>query len=147
MRTNPTLSHRHQTDRCLSTTGARYQQTNSLPSRLYIDIHSSLSLIPLPSSNQFFHYHRSTIPAPNPQIGRSQLYVKKNSHAASITNKLSNSSAAERRALHQISPPYSSSAFASPPFPTLPRISSPIGCHSEGSLMAKNRRRTQEEAS
>ena len=73
-------------------------------------------------------------------IGRSQLYVKNNSHASSITNKVTNSSA-KRRAPHQTFPPYSSTTFTSPPFPS--EISIQIDHRSEGLLMAKNRRRTR----
>jgi hypothetical protein len=73
-------------------------------------------------------------------IGRPQLYVKKNSHAASITNKVSVSNiSANRRAPLQISPPYSSTAFASP---SRPWISIPIDRRSEGLLVAENRRQT-----
>ena len=46
-----------------------------------------------------------------------QLYVKEKLTLHSITNKASNSSA-RRRASHQISPPHSSTAFASPLFPS-----------------------------
>ncbi|KAN0103705.1 hypothetical protein V8E52_011730 [Russula decolorans] len=49
----------------------------------------------------------------------SQLSVKINSHAASITKNVSNSSA-KTRVPHQISPSYSSTAFAPPPFPSPP---------------------------
>jgi hypothetical protein len=57
-------------------------------------------------------YHPST---ESPSIPRPQLYVKKISHAASITNKVLKS-LAKRPGSHQISPPYSGTAFASPPF-------------------------------
>lgn len=93
--------------------------------------HSSASA--LPSSTVTCAFGRSqatgslTIPAPiSRRSYRFQLYVyvKNNSHPALITNKVTNSST-KRYALYQISPPYSSSstAFASPPFPSRPWIS------------------------
>ena len=63
-------------------------------------------------------YHPST---ESSSIGRSQLYVRNNSHVASITNKVSNS-LAKRLALHQIFPPYSRTAFTSPPFTSHPGV-------------------------
>jgi hypothetical protein len=88
-------------------------------------------------------YHPSTESSSASSIGRSQLYVKKNSqHATSITKK---SQIAQLKGVtRRISPPYSSTAFASPPFPSRPRILIPIGRHSEGLLMAMNRRQTRE---
>jgi hypothetical protein len=71
-----------------------------------------------------------------------QLYVKNNSHATSITNKAPNSSA-RRRAHHQISPPCSSTVFASPPFPSHPGTSISMDRRSEGPQMTKNPCRTQ----
>ena len=79
--------------------------------------------------------------AKSSSTGRSRLYVKKNSYAASITNKVSNNSAKKRRAPHQISPPYFSTTFdspASPPFPSRPGISIPIDCRSEALPMDNN---------
>jgi hypothetical protein len=86
-------------------------------------------------------YHPST---ESSSIGRSQLYVKTNSHAISITNKVSNTSTAKMRAPHQISLPYSSTAFAPPPSPSRLWVSSiPIYRRSEGFPMASNHRRTR----
>jgi hypothetical protein len=133
------LWHRHQTDRCLSRSQPPAQDiSKQIP---YLPAFTSTPLFPLYHSlkQPVLPYHPST---KSSSIGRSQLYVKKNSHAASIINKVSNNSA-KRRALHRIPPPYSSTAFASPPFPTRPGISIPIGCRSGGLLMAKNRRRTR----
>jgi hypothetical protein len=94
-------------------------------------------------TNQF-PYHCSTIPArAEPSSIGCQLYVKKYLRAASITNKVSNSSAKRRGLhpdLHQISSPYSSATFASPPSPSRLRISTQIYHRSEGLLMAKNGR-------
>jgi hypothetical protein len=75
-------------------------------------------------------------------IGHAQLYVKKNSRAASITNKLSNSSAKRRVGCPSSDfPTIFSATFASPPFPSSPGISIPIDSHSEGLLMAGNQDR------
>ena len=94
---------------------------------------------------------RSSLASFSPNCGRSQAsvsplpsqhriligrYVNKNSQAASITNKVSNSSA-KRRTHYQISPPYS----VPPPFPRHLGISVPIDSHSEGLLMAGNQNR------
>ncbi len=88
-----------------------------------------------PRQSQATASHPST---ESSSIGRSPLYV---SHTASITNKVSNSSA-KRRAPHQISPQfYSSTAFASPPFPSRPGMSTPIDPRSKG-LLANNLRQT-----
>ena len=70
-----------------------------------------------------------------------QLYVKKNPHTASITNKVTNSSA-KRRPSHQIFPLYSSTVLTSPPFPG-PGISISIDDRSESLRMANNRRQTR----
>ena len=92
------------------------------------------------SSRSTIVVYCSAIPArAESSLMGSQSYVKKNSRAASITNKVSNSS-------HQISPPYSSTTFASPPFLSRAEISIPIDHHSDGLLMAKNHR-TQEKQS
>jgi hypothetical protein len=92
-----------------------------------------------------FPYYCSTIPARAESSSMGcQLYVcfEKYSRAASMTNKVSNSSA-ERRAPHQIPPPHSSTA--SPPFPHRLEISIPIDHRPESSRMAENSRRTQVE--
>jgi hypothetical protein len=81
-------------------------------------------------------YHPST---KSSSISHSQLYVKKTSHAGSITNKVSNSSA-KRRAPHQIDPPV-------PPSPLhhflAPSDIDPDRSPFEGLLMANKRRRTR----
>ena len=66
----------------------------------------------------------------------SQLYIKKNSRAAPITNKVTNSSA-ERLPHHPTILQYRLlQPFTSPPFPSHPEISMPIDRRSECSLMA-----------
>ena len=85
------------------------------------------------------HYHPSTESSPASSIGCSQLYVKKTSHATSITNKVSNTVAQLKGVpLKTYFPPYSSTIFASPQFPTHPWISIPIDRRSEWLLMANN---------
>jgi hypothetical protein len=58
---------------------------------------------------------------------------------------MSQNSSAKMPATHQISPPYSSTTFASPPFSSRPAsgMSIPKDRRSEGLLMAENRRGTQ----
>ena len=84
-------------------------------------------------------YHSSTECS---SIGRSHLYVKKNSSAASITNKVSNNSA-EGRAHHQISPTILQYHFRLSTISRPPGISIPIDHRSEGLVMANNRRRVR----
>jgi hypothetical protein len=92
-------------------------------------------------SNRFSPTH----PAPNPhRWALSCMLGETHPLHRSITNKVTNSSlAAKRRAPRQISPPWSSTAFASPAFPSRPWKSFPIDRRSEGLQMAKNLRRTR----
>jgi hypothetical protein len=87
-------------------------------------------LSPLPSQHRIFVAS---------SIGHSQLYVKKNSCAASIANKVSNSLAKRCAGCPSSDfPTIFSAAFASPPFPDRPGISIPIDNQSEGLSMAGN---------
>ena len=81
------LLHRRQTDHCLNHWRKIPANLNQIP---YLPAFTPTPLFPFNHSlKQPVHpYHLST---ESSSIGR--LYVKKNSHAASITNKASNSSA------------------------------------------------------
>ena len=81
-------------------------------------------------------------------IGLSQLYVKKNSHSASITNKVSYSQL-KYVLLIRSRAPHHTPVPPSPPHHLLeaPWVSIPIDRCSEGLLMAKNRRGKQTEQS
>ena len=89
---------------------------------------SQSTCCPLPSQHRIFIAS---------SIGHSQLYVNKNSRAASITNKVSNSSA-KRRTHHQISPLYSVPPSPLRHFLAALGYRSQIDNHSEGLLMAGN---------
>jgi hypothetical protein len=78
-------------------------------------------------SNRSLSYHPSTESSSASSIGRSQLYVKNNPHATSITNKVSNT-VAQLKGVPLFRSPHHTSVPSSlpPPFPSRPWISIPI---------------------